>query len=213
MNCWSTICTRPTRGVSRRLLYSTGKAYLPERDVGARVWTAGQLYARDRHGESAEDYYTQRVKLIFLNEKSAPVYGLLVNYMHATDTGSQQETMILNGYSFNFITSDGDVLTGKFRAFKFPDSTYVQFKGTVTVCLDKCQGVQCSNGVTGYEDVLALLKNLKIANQRLGDHDGTPASVAETMGNKLIPHNVESKASYLTCSALLLGAVFVLLNL
>lgn len=41
----------------------------------------------------------------------------------------------------NFVTSDGDVLTAKFRAFKFPDSTYVQFKGTVTVCLDKCPGV------------------------------------------------------------------------
>jgi hypothetical protein len=41
----------------------------------------------------------------------------------------------------NFHTTDGDVLRAKFRAFKFPDSTYVQFKGTVNVCLDKCQGV------------------------------------------------------------------------
>jgi hypothetical protein len=41
----------------------------------------------------------------------------------------------------NFFTTDGDVLRAKFRAFKFPDSTYVQFKGTVNVCLDKCQGV------------------------------------------------------------------------
>lgn len=41
----------------------------------------------------------------------------------------------------NFNTVDGDFLTAKFRAFKFPDSTYVQFKGTVNVCLDKCQGV------------------------------------------------------------------------
>lgn len=34
---------------------------------------------------------------IFLNENSAPVYGILVNYMHVTDTGKQQETIILNG--------------------------------------------------------------------------------------------------------------------
>lgn len=41
----------------------------------------------------------------------------------------------------NFNTVDGDFLTAKFRAFKFPESTYVQFRGTVNVCLDKCQGV------------------------------------------------------------------------
>lgn len=38
----------------------------------------------------------------------------------------------------------------KFRAFKFPDSSYVQFRGTVNVCLDKCRGIECSNGKTGY---------------------------------------------------------------
>jgi len=41
----------------------------------------------------------------------------------------------------NFNTVDGDFLTAKFRAFKFPESTYVQFRGTVNVCLDKCRGV------------------------------------------------------------------------
>lgn len=45
----------------------------------------------------------------------------------------------------NFNTIDGDFLTAKFRAFKFPESTYVQFKGTVNVCLDKCRGVSCFN--------------------------------------------------------------------
>lgn len=71
----------------------------------------------------------------------------------------------------NFNTVDGDFLTAKFRAFKFPESTYVQFRGTVNVCLDKCQGVretnffllqffwdlqklkfqiECANGQTGY---------------------------------------------------------------
>lgn len=45
----------------------------------------------------------------------------------------------------NFNTVDGDFLTAKFRAFKFPESTYVQFKGTVNVCLDKCRGVSIQN--------------------------------------------------------------------
>lgn len=50
----------------------------------------------------------------------------------------------------NFNTDDGDRLTAKFRAFKFPDSTYVQFRGTVNACVDKCQGIKCSNGQIGY---------------------------------------------------------------
>lgn len=57
----------------------------------------------------------------------------------------------LDPYLFeNFATDDGDFLTAKFKAFKFPDSSYVQFRGTVNVCLDKCRGVECSNGEIGY---------------------------------------------------------------
>lgn len=84
---------------------------------------------------------------IFLDNTSAPIYGLGVTYMQVTDTKSQEETIIFNGCSVdpflfdNFNTSNGDLLNAKFRAFKFPDSTYVQFRGTVNVCLDKCQGV------------------------------------------------------------------------
>lgn len=50
----------------------------------------------------------------------------------------------------NFNTIDGDTLSAKFKAFKFPDSSYVQFRATVNVCLDKCLGTQCSNGQIGY---------------------------------------------------------------
>lgn len=50
----------------------------------------------------------------------------------------------------NFNTEDGDFLMAKFRAFKFPDSSYVQFRGTVNVCLDKCKGIECSNGQVGF---------------------------------------------------------------
>lgn len=93
---------------------------------------------------------------IYLDDASAPVYGILVSYMTVSDTVKHEESIIFNGcavdsYLFeNFNTDDGDFLTAKFRAFKFPDSNYVQFKGTVNVCLDKCIGVDCSNGQTGF---------------------------------------------------------------
>lgn len=93
---------------------------------------------------------------IYLDNKSAPIYGLGVNYMQVTDTFSQEETIIYNGCSVdpylfeNFNTVEGDLLTAKFRAFKFPDSTFVQFRGTVNVCVDRCKGVICSNGQTAY---------------------------------------------------------------
>merc|ERR1712133_125417 len=45
---------------------------------------------------------------------------------------------------------DGDFLKAKFRAFKFPQSSFVLFKGTVNVCLDSCLGVTCSNGQRGF---------------------------------------------------------------
>lgn len=48
------------------------------------------------------------------------------------------------------MTDKGDFLIAKFRAFKFPDTSYVKFQGTVNVCLDKCRGVECSNGQVGY---------------------------------------------------------------
>ena len=41
----------------------------------------------------------------------------------------------------NFVTTDGDYLKAKFRAFKFPESSFVLFKGTVNVCLDSCSPV------------------------------------------------------------------------
>uniref|UniRef100_A0A182IYI4 ZP domain-containing protein n=1 Tax=Anopheles atroparvus TaxID=41427 RepID=A0A182IYI4_ANOAO len=93
---------------------------------------------------------------ISLDNSSAPIYGLGVNYMLVTDTKNQEETIIFNGCSVdpylfeNFNTVDGDLLAAKFRAFKFPESTYVQFRGTVNVCVDRCKGVICSNGQTAF---------------------------------------------------------------
>ncbi|XP_023706967.1 uncharacterized protein LOC111864145 [Cryptotermes secundus] len=127
-----------------------GSAPVPMLGVGVRQ--GGQLVT----GELNVNPGTALQMEIFLDKTSAPVYGLLVSYMQVTDTKSQEETIIFNGCSVdpylfeNFNTVDGDFLSAKFRAFKFPESTYVQFKGTVNVCLDKCRGVECSNGQTGY---------------------------------------------------------------
>lgn len=93
---------------------------------------------------------------IYLDNISKDIYGLLVSGMEVTDTRSQTEPILVNGCSVdpylfeNFNSVDGDFLKAKFRAFKFPESSFVLFKGTVNVCLDTCKGVQCSNGQLGY---------------------------------------------------------------
>nr|CAD7199283.1 unnamed protein product [Timema douglasi] len=128
----------------------TGIAPEPLLNVGVRQ--GGNLVT----GELNVNPGTPLQMEIYLDKSSAPVYGLLVSYMKVSDTRAQEETIIFNGCSVdpylfeNFNTVDGDFLTAKFRAFKFPESTYVQFKGTVNVCLDKCLGVDCSNGQKGY---------------------------------------------------------------
>ena len=84
---------------------------------------------------------------VYLDSVSAEVYGLMVTGMEVTDTGNQVEPILVNGCSVdpylfeNFGTSDGDYLRAKFRAFKFPESSFVLFRGTVNVCLDTCQPV------------------------------------------------------------------------
>ncbi|CAH0550429.1 unnamed protein product [Brassicogethes aeneus] len=124
----------------------------PEPILGVGVRQAGKLVT----GELNVSPGTPLQMEIFLDKTSAPIYGLLVTHMQVTDTKAQEETIIYNGCSVdpylfeNFNTVDGDFLAAKFRAFKFPESTYVQFKGTVNVCLDKCKGIECSDGQTGY---------------------------------------------------------------
>lgn len=93
---------------------------------------------------------------VYLDSASRSVYGLMVTGMEVTDTRDQNEPILVNGCSVdpylfeNFQTQDGDFLKAKFRAFKFPQSSFVLFKGTVNVCLDTCAGVQCSNGQRGF---------------------------------------------------------------
>ncbi|KAL1512687.1 hypothetical protein ABEB36_002240 [Hypothenemus hampei] len=127
-----------------------GMAPQPNITVGVRQ--AGRLVT----GELNVSPGTPLQMEISLDPASTSIYGLLVTHMQVSDTKSQEETIIYNGcsadpYLFeNFNTIDGDNLVAKFRAFKFPESTYVQFKGTVNVCLDKCKGVECSDGSIGY---------------------------------------------------------------
>lgn len=124
----------------------------PEPKLGVGVRQGDQLLTGELNVNSGTPLQME----IYLDKESAPIYGLLVSYMQVTDTKKQEETIIFNGCSVdpylfeNFNTVDGDFLAAKFRAFKFPESTYVQFKGTVNVCLDKCKGVECSNGQIGY---------------------------------------------------------------
>ncbi|GLV39679.1 quasimodo [Carabus blaptoides fortunei] len=124
----------------------------PKPELGVGVRQNGALVT----GELNVSPGTPLQMEIFLDKSSAPIYGLLVTHMQVTDTKNQEETIIFNGCSVdpylfeNFNTIDGDFLTAKFRAFKFPESTYVQFRGTVNVCLDKCKGVECSDGIVGY---------------------------------------------------------------
>jgi len=93
---------------------------------------------------------------VYLDSESSEVYGLMVTGMEVTDTREQTEPILVNGCSVdpylfeNFVTNDGDYLKAKFRAFKFPESSFVLFKGTVNVCLDTCSPVQCSNGQRGF---------------------------------------------------------------
>ncbi|GIY67157.1 ZP domain-containing protein [Caerostris darwini] len=96
--------------------------------------------------------------LIYLDRKSAETYGLLTSFLKVTDsTPNQEEVIIMNGCSIdpyifgNFQSlENGDALSAKFRAFKFPDANYVLFVGTVSVCLQQCRGVPCGNGQLGY---------------------------------------------------------------
>ncbi|XP_037891408.1 uncharacterized protein LOC119638612 isoform X2 [Glossina fuscipes] len=93
---------------------------------------------------------------IKLNEESAKIYGLKANFLEVGNTLELNETILFNGctvdpYLFdNFNLTENEYLLAKFRAFKFPDSSYVQFRANVQICLNKCQPTQCSNGQTAY---------------------------------------------------------------
>ncbi|OQR66422.1 hypothetical protein BIW11_14171, partial [Tropilaelaps mercedesae] len=85
-------------------------------------------------------------------------YGILSTFLKVSDSaGKQEEVIIMNGCSIdpyifsNFETPDGgDTLSASFKAFKFPESNYVMFSGTVSICINRCKGIPCGNGQLGY---------------------------------------------------------------
>jgi len=128
----------------------TGQAPIPVLNVGVRQ--AGTLIDDELNVKPGTPLNME----VYLDSESSEVYGLMVTGMEVTDTREQTEPILVNGCSVdpylfeNFVTTDGDYLKAKFRAFKFPESSFVLFKGTVNVCLDTCSPVQCSNGQRGY---------------------------------------------------------------
>ncbi|XP_063614353.1 uncharacterized protein LOC134787506, partial [Penaeus indicus] len=128
----------------------TGRAPIPILRVGVRQ--NGNLV----DGEINVRPGTPLTMEVYLDNTSAGTYGIRMSHMEVTDAKSKRETIIFNGCSVdpilfdNFITTSGDSVSAKFRAFKFPETSYVLFRGTVDVCLDKCQGIACSNGQLGY---------------------------------------------------------------
>jgi hypothetical protein len=85
---------------------------------------------------------------VFLDPISSPTYGIKIAELGVTDTRNKSEIIVINGCSVdthlfeNFDSEDGNSVTARFRAFKFPESTYVEFRGVVDICLDTCEGVK-----------------------------------------------------------------------
>jgi len=129
----------------------TGTAPVPVLNVGVRQ--DGTLIDDELNVKPGTPLHME----VSLDQVSAEIYGVMVTSMQVTDTRSQQEPILVNGCSVdpflfeNFVTTNGgDFLRARFRAFKFPESNYVLFKGTVNVCLDQCSAVQCANGQPGH---------------------------------------------------------------
>lgn len=125
---------------------ATGRAPVPILNVA--VLQNGQMI------DSAINVHpgTPLEMVIFLDDKSAKVYGLLASYLKVQDDTFRQreEVIILNGCSIdtyifgNFeLNPEDQSLRAKFRAFKFPDSNFVRFVGTVNVCIKQCAKVNC----------------------------------------------------------------------
>lgn len=128
---------------------ATGRAPVPILNVA--VLQNGQMIDRAINVHPG----TPLEMVIYLDDKSAKVYGLLASYLKVQDDTFRQreEVIILNGCSIdtyifgNFEPNPEDQsLRAKFRAFKFPDSNFVRFVGTVNVCIKQCAKVNCSGG-------------------------------------------------------------------
>lgn len=77
---------------------SSVNARAPEPKLDVAVRQGGQIVT----GELNVSPGTPLSMEIYLDKVSAPVYGLGVTYMQVTDTKSQEETIIFNGYVYTF---------------------------------------------------------------------------------------------------------------
>ncbi|TMW45184.1 hypothetical protein DOY81_009736, partial [Sarcophaga bullata] len=113
---------------------------------------------------------TPLVMEVKLNEESNEIYGLRVNYLRVSDTKDTSETILFRGctvdpYLFeNFNLTSTNSLKSKFRAFKFPNTLYVQFKINVEICLKRCPAPLC------VASKLERLRQRREANELTENH-------------------------------------------
>lgn len=132
--------------------YIEARAPIPNLDLGIK-----------QNGRMLDTTYnvqpgTPLEMVIYLDPVSRSTYGILASFLKVSDSaGKQEEIIVMNGCSIdpyifsNFITPDnGDSLSATFKAFKFPDSNYVMFSGTVSICINQCKGVPCGHDQFGY---------------------------------------------------------------
>lgn len=94
--CFRYCATHDQHTISELDITSTLEKRAPEPMLSVAVKQAnGELVT----GELNVSPGTQLTMEIFLDKTSAPVYGLGVSYMQVTDTKSQEETIIFNGYA------------------------------------------------------------------------------------------------------------------
>ncbi|XP_003747360.1 uncharacterized protein LOC100897317 [Galendromus occidentalis] len=132
--------------------YIEARAPIPNLDLGIK-----------QNGRMLDTTYnvqpgTPLEMVIYLDPVSKATYGILASFLKVSDSaGQQEEVVVMNGCSIdpyifsNFITPDkGDSLSATFKAFKFPDSNYVMFSGTVSICINQCKSIPCGNGQFGH---------------------------------------------------------------
>jgi len=100
---------------------------------------------------------------VYLDQRSAPVYGLLVGYMQVTDTAKQEETIIFNGYVTNAILSLTFILPLVRESIAYP---FMEFQKSTDINMDihyffmsvfnypyRCIDIQAGISIQGHSTV------------------------------------------------------------
>lgn len=164
---------------------ATGRAPVPILNVA--VLQNGQMIDKDATVHPG----TPLEMVVYLDDKSAKVYGLLTTFLKVQDDTAKQreEVIVLNGCSIdtyifgNFEHNPEDQsLRAKFRAFKFPESNFVRFVGTVNVCIKQCPRVNCV-GSRRKRAASNPNSNAKDERERLVMTVSTVLRIAEPVGD------------------------------